>query len=324
MSDISCRDLIKDFGKRRVLNGVNLDIPHGTIVTLLGQSGAGKSTLGRIICGLEKVDQGTIKFSHPADVMMIPQEFVIWPHLSVKRNVGIGYRGPKHQREEIVSSWLSKLGLGDVMNAPAQQLSYGQQQRVAVARAFCFHPQVMVLDEPFAHFDIPSRTLATREVAGLCRDQKITTLWITHDSREAFAVSQKVAILSRGSIVHFDTPERVYQNPLTQAAALVTGDINTFSNSDWEEFSSLCQERQFAPLKTGQTLGLRPTDIEIFPARGSSGCFLCGQSFLGIGFHYHIKLSSGSVVNVFDELNRPLDQKYEIRIKGEPCVFHES
>ena len=171
MIAIICQDLVKAFGKRTVLNGVNLEIPDGTIVALLGQSGTGKNTLGRLICGLEKPDEGTITLSQAADVMMVPQDFVIWPHLSVERNVGIGYRGPKDKREETVITWLRKLGLGDVMNVPAQQLSYGQQQRVAVARAFCFQPDVMVLDEPFAHLDAPTRSLAGRELAWIKRSR---------------------------------------------------------------------------------------------------------------------------------------------------------
>jgi len=322
MAAITCKELDKSFSGREVLKRLSLDVPEGVIVGLLGSSGAGKTTFARILCGLETPDRGSVTFSGPARVMLIPQDFTIWPELTVEANVALGHRGAKAQRNELVSSWLHKLGLHDLNSRYAGELSYGQQQRVAVARAFCFHPAVMVLDEPFAHLDARARSSASKEIADICRGESITTVWITHDAREAFSVAERLAVMDNGVIAQFDAPELVYRRPISRTVALLTGDMNLFEARDWNEFLTICEEPdRHVKVERDQVIGLRPEDIEILPGNSTAAIRFVGCTFLGRGYYHQIRLRSGLITNIFHPTVLLPDGMYRIKINGEPCVF---
>ena len=324
MSAISCRKIVKTYTGRKILDGINLELSEGGIFALLGCSGVGKSTLGRIICGLETADQGTVTLSKPARIMLIPQDFVIWPHLTVQANIALGYHGLKSGCEEMTSRWLARLGISATRNRRAGELSYGQQQRVAVARAFCFQPGIMILDEPFAHFDAPSRAQAAREISELCLEQKITTLWITHDAREAFAVAEKIAILDGGLIRQFADPETVYRHPRNEAVALLTGEMNIFKAEEWKEFASSCESTEPLPeAGPGQRVGVRPADLELVPATVANGCVPVQKTFVGHGYQYQVRLPSGMMVTTFNSGALALDRTCKFRMKAAPCLFTE-
>ncbi|MCI0536398.1 MAG: ABC transporter ATP-binding protein [Verrucomicrobiales bacterium] len=222
---LSLLNVTKSYGEIRVLRGLSIELEAGRTCVLLGASGSGKTTLARLICGLERPDGGLIEDKVAARRMLVAQDFVIWPHLTVRKNIALGYHGPKHEETDTIRLWLRRLGIEGWETERAGTLSFGQQQRVALARAMCFEPDLLVLDEPLAHLDAPARREQAIEIKDLCSRTGVTMLWITHDPREAFAVADEVAILEDGVIRQLDTPEMIYERPVTVGIGELGGEI---------------------------------------------------------------------------------------------------
>jgi iron(III) transport system ATP-binding protein len=230
--------LTKRFGTRVVLGGVDLDVPAGSIVALLGPSGCGKTTLLRSIAGLETPEAGLVRvgerlvFCPQAPVPperrhigMVFQDWALFPHLTVAGNVAFGLPRAERRsaRVDEALEMVDLAGLGD--RSPAT-LSGGQQQRVAIARALANRPSVILLDEPFSNLDATLRVQIRNEVQRLLRDLGVTTLFVTHDQEEAFAVGDSVAVMFEGRVVQQATPAELYESPLTRAVAEFVGDPN--------------------------------------------------------------------------------------------------
>jgi sulfate transport system ATP-binding protein len=220
--------LVKTFGTASALNGVSLEIPDGVFVALLGPSGSGKTTLLRIIAGLETADSGHVLFGgedvtdrpvQHRNIGFVFQHYALFRHMTVAQNIAFGLTVMRKGRptkaaiaarvEELLA--LVKLpGLGD--RYPSQ-LSGGQRQRVALARALAREPAILLLDEPFGALDAKVRKelrVALREIHDRVG---LTSIFVTHDRDEAFALADKVAILADGRIEQFDSPKTIEQHP---------------------------------------------------------------------------------------------------------------
>jgi iron(III) transport system ATP-binding protein len=215
----------------------------GAFVTLLGPSGCGKTTTLRMIAGFEQPDEGRIRFGDD-DVTRLPvnrrnigfvfQNYALFPHLSVFENVayGLQVRGqPTAGVAASVGEVLALVGLGGYEQQFPAQLSGGEQQRVALARAIVIKPRVLLFDEPLSNLDAKLRVQMRGDIRELQRRLAITTIYVTHDQEEAMAVSDRIVVMNRGSIVQEGTAEDLYHRPASEFVATFVGRVNLLQGS---------------------------------------------------------------------------------------------
>ena len=216
---------------------------EGEILCLLGPSGCGKTTILRAIAGFEPILSGQIFLSGQlvsAPGQMIPtedrhvgmvfQEYALFPHLRVQENIAFGLRRlNRSERKMRVQDMLRLVGLEGFERRYPHELSGGQQQRVALARALVQHPVLLLLDEPFSNLDPDMAGRMRQELHDLLRRMKTTTILVTHDHDEAFAMADRIAVLNQGRLEQFDTPETIYHMPATPFVADFVGKINVLS-----------------------------------------------------------------------------------------------
>jgi ABC-type Fe3+/spermidine/putrescine transport system ATPase subunit len=317
---LNCRRLAKSYGHAQVLRGVDLTLTRSRAYVLLGQSGSGKTTLARIFCGLESPDSGALDVSNGARLMMLPQDFVIWPHLTVLENIRVGCRGDRRGQAELISRWLGKLRLETLGERKASTLSFGQQQRVALARALCFEPDLLILDEPLAHLDSPMRRALAWEIKQLCSEAEIALLWITHEAAEAFTVADVVAVLADGIILQSGEPEAIYHRPVTKAIAELGGEISWLAPGDW---AWLCEQMNCESATVASStlhLGVRPHSLAILEP-SADGCRFQRTQFVGPGYLYQTCLPAGSVLKVYHPERIALDRPHRLRLLEKPCAL---
>jgi len=206
---LTIRGLRKSFGDNEVLHGIDLHIPAGQFVAIVGRSGCGKSTLLRLIAGLESIDAGTITFGEqeqikPEDVRVMFQEprLLPWARVLSNAEVGLGRDRRSSDARARAERALEEVGLGDKRNAWPAELSGGQKQRVALARALVSHPRVLAFDEPLGALDALTRISMQRLLERVWRDQKFTAILVTHDVSEAVALADRVLVIEDGKIGH--------------------------------------------------------------------------------------------------------------------------
>jgi ABC-type Fe3+/spermidine/putrescine transport system ATPase subunit len=236
---IEIKGLQKNYGAFRAVKGVDLDLASGEFVALLGPSGCGKTTVLRCVAGLEPIHAGSISIagrvvSSPGNSMapekrgigMVFQSYAIWPHMTVFENVAFGLRStgiPKSEFKERVEAALELVQLSGLGNRDATMLSGGQMQRVAVARAVAFEPQVLLFDEPLSNLDAKLRERMRFDLRELQQRLGITSLYVTHDQQEAMVVADRVALMDAGKLVQMSAPRELYEKPANKFAALFIG-----------------------------------------------------------------------------------------------------
>jgi iron(III) transport system ATP-binding protein len=221
------------YDERAVLKALSFSLPAGMIGCLLGPSGCGKTTVLRCIAGFEPVREGEIvlhgeTMSQPGRTVpaerrrigMVFQDYALFPHLTVERNIAFGLRStPAHERRARVAELLEIVRLDAVATRYPHELSGGQQQRVALARALAPRPELLLLDEPFSNLDVELRERLSVEVRQILKQQKTTAILVTHDQNEAFNIADEIGIMSEGRIEQWDTPYRLYHEPATRFVA---------------------------------------------------------------------------------------------------------
>lgn len=232
---VTIKNLEHAYDEDLVLHDINLSIAAGSSVALLGASGCGKTTLLRLIAGLERprrgsIDIGDIEVAGPhrwepperRRIGMVFQDWALFPHLSVGRNVGYGL--PRSARTgDRVSEALELVGLASLTNRMPATLSGGQQQRVALARALAPRPSILLLDEPFSNLDTALRVEVRSEVHRLLHDLGITSIFVTHDQEEAFVLGDEIAVMRDGRIIQVATPFELYTTPVDRQVAEFVG-----------------------------------------------------------------------------------------------------
>jgi putative spermidine/putrescine transport system ATP-binding protein len=227
--------LEKRFGALLVTRGVSLSVARGEIVALLGPSGSGKTTVLRLVAGLETPDRGRI-LVEGQDVTgvtperrrfgMVFQHYALFPHMTVAENVAFGLeaqRTPRAEARARVAEVLTLAGLSGFEPRRVTEISGGQQQRVALARALAPNPRVMLLDEPLSNLDPSLREKTRRELKRAIRRVGITTLFVTHEQEEAFALGDRVAVLHEGRLEQVGSPEELFEQPATRFVATFIG-----------------------------------------------------------------------------------------------------
>ncbi|MFI5357196.1 MAG: ABC transporter ATP-binding protein [Opitutales bacterium] len=238
MISIRIENLTKRFGSVTALHGLNLEVAPGELFFLLGPSGCGKTTLLRSLAGFYVPEEGRILFDdedvtrlepHKRNTGMMFQSYALWPHLTVAQNVAFGLeerKVPKPELQRRVGEALESVHMGGFAARRPNELSGGQQQRVALARALVIRPRCLLLDEPLSNLDAKLRLEMRTEIRRVCQEFKLTTVYVTHDQKEALSISDRMAVLEGGRILQVGTPWEVYKRPARKTVANFIGETD--------------------------------------------------------------------------------------------------
>ena len=233
---IHIKGLTKRYGQMYALDSVDLEVKSGEFLTLLGPSGSGKTTLLMAIAGFNRPDAGSVRFGddemiltppHKRNVGMVFQSYALFPHMSVAENVAfpLKLRGVgAEESAERVNAALSTVQLAELGDRKIDQLSGGQRQRVALARAFVFRPRILLMDEPLSALDKKLREQMQIELKHLHEQLGVTTVYVTHDQREALTMSDRIAVINDGRLAQVDTPHAIYNQPANPFVADFIGE----------------------------------------------------------------------------------------------------
>jgi len=248
MAILKVDNLSKNFGKVKAVQEVSFEATEGRVLSLLGPSGCGKTTTLRCIAGFENPDRGEIYLDdrkitpispEKRGIGMVFQNYALWPHMTVYGNLAFGLQIRKVPKDEITKKIKKVLGMVQLEgyeNRYPRQMSGGQQQRIAMARALVFEPEIMLLDEPLSNLDAQLREEMRFEFTELQKKLGITAVYVTHDQAEALVISDKIVILNQGKIVQSGTPKKIYSNPKNKFVAgfiavtsFIDGRIDSFT-----------------------------------------------------------------------------------------------
>ncbi|HEX7588808.1 MAG TPA: ABC transporter ATP-binding protein [Anaerolineae bacterium] len=319
MPKLEITNIEKEFDGAPLLRGVSLTVESGEIVCLLGPSGGGKTTLLRIIAGLEQPERGKILFAgsdqrdvpvHQRHFGMMFQDLALFPHRNVFDNVAFGLRMKNLSRDAIqpqVMQALELVGLGGFAERDVNNLSGGEQQRVALARSLAPQPQLLMLDEPLGALDRILREQLVADLRAILKRIGMTAIYVTHDQDEAFAIADRIAIMHAGRLVQIDVPAEIYNAPADAFVAQFLGLTNLFPGTRVGDDAVQTQWGTFriAPPSLGQkeplTVLIRPDRVRIaekgHPARVEECTFRAGL--------YRLRLLIESGVRLIVETNRP-------------------
>ncbi|MCF0254023.1 MAG: ABC transporter ATP-binding protein [Duodenibacillus sp.] len=319
---ISLENVRQSYGGQVFFDNLSLTIGSGQFFTLLGPSGCGKTTLLRILAGFVKPDSGRVMFGdrdvsrtpvHRRNIGIVFQDYALFPDRSVLENVSYGLyargvaRAAAHEKSHAM---LARVGLEDFAQCLPSALSGGQKQRVAMARALVIEPDVLLLDEPLSALDVKLRIELRLLIRTLQRQSGITTLFVTHDQAEAFALSDRIAVMQRGRIVQMGTPQSIYERPSCTFVAEFMG-CNRLTVL--EELAPAGGKRVLRtrcglvatdddmPLARGMKLSVRINDIGVKPAEGPAGAVgrirgrLCHAEFRGPTVEYIVETEDGLI-----------------------------
>lgn len=237
-STLKVESLVKIFGDHVAIDNITFQTEPGEITAFLGPSGCGKTTTLRIISGLESPTEGRIIIDnekvnnvppHKRDIGLVFQDYALFPHMTVRQNIEFGLKVKDLDQKEVkerVQASLAQVNLVGKEGRYPQQLSGGEQQRVAVARTLVTQPRILLFDEPLSNLDAKLRESTRLELHNLQKALKITSIYVTHDQIEAFAIADKIMLMHKGKIEQFGTPEEIYAQPETAFAADFIGTSN--------------------------------------------------------------------------------------------------
>ncbi|WP_445496489.1 ferric ABC transporter ATP-binding protein [Photorhabdus sp. SF281] len=296
---VELKNVTKRFGSNTVIDNLDLSIPQGHMVTLLGPSGCGKTTVLRLVAGLEKPSEGKIfidgedvtdRSIQQRDICMVFQSYALFPHMSLGENIGYGLkmlRRPKAEIRERVKEALEQVDLAGFEDRYVDQISGGQQQRVALARALILKPKVLLFDEPLSNLDANLRRSMREKIRELQQQFNITSLYVTHDQSEAFAVSDTVLVMNKGKIMQIGAPQTLYRQPASEFMASFMGDANIFPatlGSDYVEIFHyrLPRPENFTAHRQSVTVGVRPEAITLSRhGNASQRCTISHVAYMG-------------------------------------------
>ena len=316
---ITVRQLTKTYGDVTSLDNVDLDIRSGEFLTLLGPSGSGKTTLLTVLAGFTRPDHGSVRFGdtemirtppHQRDVGMVFQNYALFPHMSVAGNVGfpLRLRGvPRAEKDERVERALAMVQLAGYGARRVDQLSGGQRQRVALARAMVFEPRILLMDEPLSALDKQLREHMQIELRQLHDKLGMTTVYVTHDQREALTMSDRIAVIDHGRIMQLDTPRRIYERPASRFVAEFIGESTFLPVTVAQGIASLAGRRlklAAAPERDGRhLLLLRPEHLHLVAAADAGDVNLLQGTVTTVVYQgdstlVHVRLDDGTVIGI--------------------------
>ena len=238
MTTVRLHNIRKTFGATVALDNIDLEIASGELFFLLGPSGCGKSTLLRLIAGLHEPSGGKIFFNDrdvtalstdKRNAVMCFQSYALWPHMTVRDNVrfGLNVRGvSRAEQDRRIDEVLAMVQMTQLAERRPNQLSGGQQQRVALARALAVNPACLLLDEPLSNLDAKLRHEMRSEIRRICKSAGFTTIYVTHDQKEALSVADRIAVMDHGRLAQVGTPSQLYHRPASAFVAEFIGHTN--------------------------------------------------------------------------------------------------
>ena len=315
MTEVTLKGVSKKFGSFQVCHNIDLRIKAGEFITLLGSSGCGKTTTLNMVAGLEDSTSGDILIGGrrvndlspvERDVAMVFQNYALYPHMTVAQNIGftLKMRGvaPAIIREK-VQRLAASLELDHVLERFPAQLSGGQQQRVAIGRALIREPRIFLFDEPFSNLDASLRVKMRTEVKQLHVQQNVTSIFVTHDQEEAMSISDRIAVMYRGRVEQFGTPEEIYARPATRYVAsfigspqieLLDGILEESNGATFVRAGQRALAVSVGPgnFKTGRTVefGVRPEHVRL----GDNGIEGRVQMLQPIGPATHVTIDTAA------------------------------
>ncbi len=348
---VQLKGVLKRFGKVVAVQKMDLDFEEGSLVTLLGPSGCGKTTILRMISGLESPTEGDIYIKgkrvndipiHKRNLGMIFQNYALFPHKTIFDNVAFGLKYRDVAKSEIegkVKKALEMVRLPGVENRMPSQLSGGQQQRIAMARSIVIEPDVLLMDEPLSALDENLREEMRREIDNLQQILGVTTVFVTHDQREALSMSDKIVVMNDGLKQQEGNPEQVYNYPDNHFVADFLGHSNFFnavvSGIQGDMVSlDLNDGNQFRIVHPGQWAPGEPVELVVRaqnfkvssqdapspePDMNSFSGIIKDRSYMGGEVSYFVELESGTMVHAIGIAKlRPMRKGTSIRIHVAP------
>ena len=315
---------IKDKTEFRAVNDVSIAVKKGELVTFLGPSGCGKTTMLRMIAGFETPSAGRILFDdrdvteimvNKRDIGFVFQNYALFPHMTIFDNVAYGLRARKQDKNTIskkVAQSLELVGLPNIADRYPNQLSGGEQQRVALSRVLALEPQVLLMDEPLSNLDAKLRIQMRIEIRRIQKHLGLTCLYVTHDQKEALTLADRIVVMNKGRVEQVDTPFELYANPATLFVADFIGQANVVSGTVISSPSALLPvscyghtyQVRFLPDRSYSIGGVvalivRPESLRLGPFSEDA---LAGtiqlRTFVGDRLEYEIFLPDGKVIHV--------------------------
>ncbi|HDR1308806.1 ferric ABC transporter ATP-binding protein [Pasteurella multocida] len=305
------KNVTKAFGKAVVIDNLDLSIKRGTMVTLLGPSGCGKTTVLRLVAGLESPTSGQIFIDgedvtkssiQNRDICIVFQSYALFPHMSIGDNVGYGLKMQgvsKEERAKRVKEALELVDLAGFEDRYVDQISGGQQQRVALARALVLKPKVLLFDEPLSNLDANLRRSMREKIRELQQRLGITSLYVTHDQTEAFAVSDEVIVMHKGKIMQKAPAKELYLRPNSLFLANFMGESSIFQGTLQQDQVTvngyqfkLNNAAQFGLIDGACLVGIRPEAIS-FKETGEDAQRCSIKSAVYMGNHWEIVANWG-------------------------------
>jgi putative spermidine/putrescine transport system ATP-binding protein len=326
MSDLRITSVVKRFGPVTAVDGVDVHVAQGHLLSLLGPSGCGKTTLLRMIAGLEQPDSGTMTIGgeditdlpvNRRGIGMVFQSYALFPNMTAAENIGYGLRLRRWSKERIakrVGEMVELIQIGDAAKRYPHQMSGGQQQRVALARALAIEPRVLLLDEPLSALDAQVRVALREGIRTIQQQLGITSVYVTHDQEEALSISDEVVVMRAGRIEQAGPPEELYGRPATPFVASFVGAANRLPADVTDRGAGLVRWGpaviRMADLGKGTTLDhilvvVRPERIGVMqlaegdtsvPEVGSVDGVVEQRLFLGAASRLRVRTPAGDVV----------------------------
>lgn len=294
MASLQLEALTKQFGAVTALQSISLNIRSGEFFSILGPSGCGKTTLLRLIAGFESPTSGSILLDgkdltrippRERGIGMVFQNYALFPHMTVFENVAFGLQVRRMSKDETrtrTEAVLGSVGLRHKASTPIPNLSGGEQQRVAVARALVIEPSILLFDEPLSNLDVGLRRQTREEIRSLQRMTRITTIYVTHDQSEAMSLSDRVAVLRAGRLEQLGSPEEMYRKPDSRFVAQFLGGSSLLDGLVSQDQRSFVVGKLMFPIpealnvRPGKaTLAVRPEAVHLSPGGIAGTC--CGE-----------------------------------------------
>ncbi|MBO0747446.1 MAG: ABC transporter ATP-binding protein [Acidimicrobiaceae bacterium] len=365
-AEVEISGATKVFGAKVALDHVDLQVRSGSFCVLLGPSGSGKTTLLRSVAGIERLTAGRIRIGgrlvadganhHPPErrnLSMVFQDYALWPHLTAAGNVEFALGRRQLGRAEAARrarAMLERVGLGHLAERYPNQLSGGEQQRVALARALVASTDLLLFDEPLSNLDADLRERMRLEIGTLARESGATSLYITHDQSEAFALADQVGVLRAGRLVQIGAPEDVYHSPADPFVARFTGLAGELAVTVAGEARAgegattfTVRPRGFeasqgapivahapagAPSTTDASLLVRPAGLRLLPP-GDPGrhleAMVVDTAYRGRGYDHAVLLTDGTqLVGIHDERRWNRGENVGIEFASSGCFLFDA
>ncbi|MGG3477186.1 ABC transporter ATP-binding protein [Peribacillus frigoritolerans] len=303
-NDVEIKGAFKQFGANVVLNGIDLEVKQGELLTLLGPSGCGKSTTLNLIAGFLDPDRGEVHIKgnnvtkvppYKRDLGMVFQTYSLFPHMTVYENLSFGLKlrkvGKAEQKKKI-SKALELVKMSGLENRYPRELSGGQRQRVAISRALVVEPELLLLDEPLSNLDAKLRHELRAEIKRLQKEIGVTTIFVTHDQEEALSMSDRVVVMNAGKIEQISTPTEIYNHPKTEFVFQFIGKSNCFEGN-----VSAVDKRKVA-VKIGSDI----THVDTNNVMGNEGDLKTGDEV-----KLYIRPEKLQIVSLDEKASSPLD-----------------